>query len=81
MARAGLTYLPTYLPTYLLYLPTLPTYFTYLLAYLLTYLLTKELVAGLISKKYAAERAQLINMSHAADFVPPGKPPSEALTY
>ena len=37
-----------------------------------------KLVQGLISKKYAAERNKLINMSHAAKTVPPGTPPSEA---
>ena len=37
-----------------------------------------ELVAGLISKAYAAERVKLLNMSHAARKVPPGTPPSEA---
>ena len=39
---------------------------------------TEALVEGLISKRYAAERAPLINMSHAAKVVPPGTPPSEA---
>jgi len=37
-----------------------------------------ELIAGLISKSYAAERAALINMSSAATTVPPGTPPSPA---
>ena len=37
-----------------------------------------SLVQGLISKRYAAERAKLINMSHAAQTVAPGTPPSEA---
>ena len=32
---------------------------------------TEALVEGLISKRYAAERAPLIDMSHAAKVVPP----------
>ena len=39
---------------------------------------SEKLVASLISKDYAAERAKLLNMSHAAKEVPPGTPPSEA---
>ena len=35
-----------------------------------------ELLAALVSKAYAAERAALINMTRAADEVPPGKPAS-----
>jgi len=39
---------------------------------------TPELLAALVSKDYAAKRAELINMSHAANEVPPGTPASAA---
>jgi len=40
-----------------------------------------ELVASLISKEYAAQRVQLINMSRAARVVAPGTPPSKAAVH
>jgi gamma-glutamyltranspeptidase len=38
-------------------------------------------VASLISKEYAAQRVQLINMSRAARVVAPGTPPSKAAVH